>query len=375
MDEQKEICYWKVVVSLIFSILATVLVVYIGIRGIMFFMPFAIGWVVALLASPMVKWLERRLKIVRKLGSAIIIALVLALFVLAGYVIVVHLWNYIVAFSYDFPVYYKSLGDELQLVSDNITIIISRMPSVVGDSWTNLSENFVAYISQLASSISEPTVAFASNFAKKVPSFLVSFIVMIISAYFFIADKDNVVLWCKKVAPQPIQKRMELVVYQLKYAIGGYVKAQLKIMLVVCLVLAICLSLIRVEYALLLALLIAFLDFLPIFGTGAVLWPWAVFQILIGDYKRAAILFGIYLLTQGMRHLIQPKFVGDSIGLKPLPTLVLLYIGYQFGGVTGMIIAIPVGLIVINLYESGAFDYILDDVKILIEGIMNLRKR
>lgn len=375
MDEQKEICYWKVIVSLIFSILATVLVVYIGIRGIIFFMPFAIGWVVAVIASPLVKWLERRLKIVRKLGSAIIIAVVLGFIVVVGYFITIHLWNYLVQFSYDFPVYYESLSDELNLASDNITVIVNRMPRVFGDSWTSLSDNFVAYISQIAASISEPTVALAGDFAKKVPSFLVSFIVMIIAAYFFIADKDSVVIWCKKVAPQPIQKRMELVVYQLKYAIGGYVKAQLKIMLVVCLVLAICLSLIRVEYAILLAIFIAFLDFLPIFGTGAVLWPWAVFQILIGDYKRAAILFGIYLLTQGMRHLIQPKFVGDSIGLKPLPTLVLLYIGYQFAGVTGMIVAIPVGLIIMNLYESGAFDYILDDVKLLIEGIMKLRKR
>ena len=76
-----------------------------------------------------------------------------------------------------------------------------------------------------------------------------------------------------------------------------------------------------------------------------------------------------------MRQLIQPKLVGDSMGMKPLVTLFLLYVGYKAGGVFGMIFAVPAGLIVINLYKAGAFDYILDDVKILTEGVLSLRNR
>ena len=63
------------------------------------------------------------------------------------------------------------------------------------------------------------------------------------------------------------------------------------------------------------------------------------------------------------------------MGMKPLPTLIFLYAGYRIGGVFGMIFAVPAGLIVINLYKAGAFDYILDDVKILIEGVMKLREK
>lgn len=61
------------------------------------------------------------------------------------------------------------------------------------------------------------------------------------------------------------------------------------------------------------------------------------------------------------------------MGLNPLVTLVLLYVGYKVGSVLGMIFAVPIGMIVINLFQAGAFDYILDDVKILLEGIMRLR--
>ena len=56
-------------------------------------------------------------------------------------------------------------------------------------------------------------------------------------------------------------------------------------------------------------------------------------------------------------------------------TLVLLYVGYRIGSVLGMIFAVPVGMIVINLYKAGAFDYILDDVKILADGVMSLRRK
>lgn len=102
--------------------------------------------------------------------------------------------------------------------------------------------------------------------------------------------------------------------------------------------------------------------------------PWAIYKFLVGDYKMVAALVILYGVTQLVRQLIQPKLVGDSMGLNPLYTLFLLYLGYRVGSVLGMIFAVPIGLILLNLYQAGAFDYILDDVKILAEGILSLRE-
>ena len=121
-------------------------------------------------------------------------------------------------------------------------------------------------------------------------------------------------------------------------------------------------------------MLIAFLDFLPFFGTGTALIPWAVYKFFVTDIKTAVGLLVIYGITQLVRQVIQPKLVGDSIGLSPLVTLVLLYVGYRIGSIFGMILAVPVGMIVFNLYKAGAFDYILDDVRILARGIASLRE-
>ena len=112
----------------------------------------------------------------------------------------------------------------------------------------------------------------------------------------------------------------------------------------------------------------------PFFGTGTAMIPWAAYSFFMGEYEKTAALVIIYVITQAVRQLIQPKLVGDSVGLNPLVTLFLLYIGYRLSGVFGMIIAVPVGMVLINMCQAGAFDYIFDDVKILVSGIVGLHE-
>ncbi len=93
--------------------------------------------------------------------------------------------------------------------------------------------NLDQYMGELVSKISQPTVTAAGNFAKSLPSYLISFIVVIMSAYFFTVQREEVIQWLKRVAPPSVEKRMSLVMDNLKYAVGGYFKAQFKIMGVV----------------------------------------------------------------------------------------------------------------------------------------------
>ena len=78
-------------------------------------------------------------------------------------------------------------------------------------------------------------------------------------------------------------------------------------------------------------------------------------------------------MGQLARQLIQPKIVGDSVGLAPIPTLFLLFAGYKSAGVVGMIIAVPIGIIVLNMYEEGVFDTFLNSLKILYASVSNFR--
>lgn len=336
-------------------------------------MPFVIGWFIAYIAQPLVNWLEKRLKIIKKFGSALIIILVLGLIVLGIYFGVSKLVSEIGALIRNFPQLYEELESGLTQVGKSLQGIFTILPRGIQNAWNTVIANLDQTMGDVIGRWSEPTMAVAGSIAKSIPSILIASIVTVISAYFFIDQRDAVIHRAKAVAPKPIQERMTMIIDNLKYAVGGYFKAQFKIMIVVCILLLIGFGLLRVNYAILLAILIAFLDFLPFFGTGTALIPWAVYKILVGNYKFAVGLLILYAITQLVRQLIQPKLVGDSMGLNPLVTLILLYIGYKVGSVIGMILAVPIGMIAINLYDAGAFDYILDDVKVLAKGIMSLR--
>ena len=366
--------YWKVIVSLTFSLIATILFIYVGFRLLGFFMPFVIGWFISYIASPIVNWLEKRVKIVKKLGSALIIIAVLGAVGILIYFIGSKLWKEIASLIQNMPKMYQDLESGFGEIGSSLNGVFKVLPAGLQDAWHTMTSNLDKTMGDLMGRISEPTVAAAGNVAKRIPSVLIATIVTFISAYFFIAERDEVIEWAKKVSPEPVVRRMSMVIDNLKFAVGGYFKAQFKIMGVVCLILEIGFVILKVHFYFLLALLIAFLDFLPFFGTGTALIPWALYKLLVKDYRMVVGLIILYGVTQLVRQLIQPKLVGDSMGMRPLLTLLFLYIGYKAGGIFGMIFAVPIGMIIINLYKAGAFDYILDDVKILMEGILSLRE-
>ncbi len=366
--------YWQVAVSLIFSILATAAFIIIGVKAIVFFMPFVIGWGISTIAAPVVDWLEKHFKIVKKLGSALIVILVIGLIVLLFYVAVSRLVTEIGELLRNIPELYGQLEIGLRKIGGSMSGLFDRLPKQIQSALQTMAENLDQYMGELISNIGEPTVTAAGNLAMRLPFYLVSVLVAVISAYFFTVEREEILSWAKKVMPQAIVKRMTLVMDNLRYAVGGYFKAQFKIMGVVFLILMAGFALLKISYFALIAILIAFLDFLPFFGTGTAMLPWALYKFLVGDYKTAFMLILIYAVTQLVRQILQPKLVADSMGMNPLVTLLLLYIGYRVSSVLGLILAVPVGMVVINMCQAGAFDYIFDDARILVEGVLRLRE-
>ena len=118
----------------------------------------------------------------------------------------------------DFPSIYAQLESGLSQIGDTLSGVFDRLPEVVQNGWNTVASNLDQYMGKVVSGISEPTVSAAGNIAKRVPYYLVSFVVAIMSAYFFIVQREDVLAWLKKVAPVSVQKRMTLVSDNLKYA-------------------------------------------------------------------------------------------------------------------------------------------------------------
>ena len=336
-------------------------------------MPFVIGWIIALIASPLVRFFERQFKVKRKAGSAFVIISVIALVILAGYFLGMKLTEQVADFVREVPEMWESTQQDFAEIGHKLENFGRHLPEEVQRTFKNITENVDQYFGELMGTLSTPTIEALSRFAKNLPSIIIGIIMSLLSAYFFVADKDYVPNLLSKAVPESILERWDMVKRGLKRAVGGYFKAQLKIELWMYVLLAVGFWILRVKYAFIIAVGVAFLDLLPFFGTGTVLLPWAAVKFLSGDYTMVIGLLIIWGVGQLARQLIQPKIVGESVGLSPIPTLFLLFIGFKAGGVVGIIIAVPLGIIVLNMYEEGVFDNTLNSLKVLYASISNFR--
>lgn len=336
---------------------------------ILLFMPFVIGGTLAWLVNPLVNFCEKKLKIKRKIGAVFV---VLAVIVSAGLLIYYAANRLLVKLSdllQMLPGLWYDMKMEFVGVTGRWLRLMENLPEELVDGMNRLGQNLGEETGVLIGKISVPSV----DAVFQLPGTMIAVIMCLLSAYFFVAEKDSVTTALKKRIPKDWQEKCFLLKQIITDVILGYLKAQLKIELWVYLVIAAGLLLLKIPYGYLVAIPIAFLDFLPVFGTGTVLLPWTIFKLLEGKYMYALGLVAIWGISQLVRQVIQPKVIGDSMGMAPLPSLVLLYIGYKLAGIAGMIAAVPLGILIKAMNRAGFFDNSKKSFLILWRGFHAFR--
>ena len=366
--------YLKIIVNIISFAAIMFICFYVLPKLIVFFMPFIIAGIIALIANPVVRFLEKRMKIVRKAGTAVVIIIVIALIVFLGYLIIAKIIDEIVSLASAAPELWRRTEQTIRSAMGLYNVYLNKMPASVqnwlNDATDNAGTSLTAWFSGLRTPIADTT----SSLAQNVPLVIIGIIMAILASYFFLAERDYLVRLVRRIVPKQVMDRWNIVYGTMKDAVGGYLKAQFKIMGIVYIVLFVGLLILRQDNALLVGLLIALLDFLPFFGTGTVMVPWAIIELFQADYKLAVGLMITWGASQLVRQLVQPKLVGDSIGLDPLPTILLLYVGFRLKGAAGLILAVPVGMIVINLYKAGVFSNFVYSIRILGRDLAGFRR-
>ncbi len=112
-------------------------------------------------------------------------------------------------------------------------------------------------------------------------------------------------------------------------------------------------SLLRVPMAIPTAFLISFADFLPLIGTGGILVPWIIFELIRRNYYFAVALIIVYAIISLVRNIAEPKIVGAQVGLHPLVTIMGMYIGMKLFGFIGIFIAPMIILVAKQLNDTG----------------------
>lgn len=366
--------YLKIFCNILFAVFVFVFIAVIVPKLIVYFMPFVIGFLLSLIANPIVRFFEKKINIKRKYGSFITIVGVIALLVLVCYGLISALFSGLQGFVNGIPDLYLSASEELTKAATQLQAMLNRLPLKNDVDLAPAGNLLGEIVTGFLAGVDTTSVSAITDVAKSLPDILMGVITGLIATYFFITDHDKLKEMIKEHMPFLMNDMLMRIYHEIFHVVGGYFKAQFKIMGVMYVLLAIGLSVIGIRFGWIWAAGIAFLDMLPVFGTGAVLWPWTVIKLLSANYGTAAGMMIIYAICQLTHQLIQPKLIGDSVGMNPFATLFFMFIGYRIKGVLGMIIAIPVGMILVHLYIAGAFDTLLWCFKEIVKDFNDFRR-
>ena len=337
-------------------------------------LPLIVAWFIAMIANPLVRFLENKIKIMRKHGTVIVIVLVLALICAAIYGIISFIVVQTSLLIDDLPSVYESVVNNIQqamsVLHEKINIIPADVQSMLGKKNVQLNE----YILTALKSLKTSPVSTVGNVASSLIDFFVLLILTLMMTYFFVADHDKIKEEVVAHMPESIKKGWQMTKDIIVKAIGGYLKACFQIMIVVFVILFTIFLIMGQKYAALIALITAFLDFLPFLGTGIILTPWAIYEIITGDYKAAVILVAAYFISLFVHRILEPKLIGDSVGMSPFLTLISMFIFYRLIGMLGLIVGISIAMVLQAFYEGGVFDNTIRGIKILVKDINEYRK-
>ena len=364
MQEPK--IYARILVNFLLTLAGVLLVVLLGPKLLRFFMPFVIAFVISSIANPIVRFMEKKIKIARKYSSVLMIVLVLGAVVGVLYLLVSFLVKQTMNLYDDRFMIYNEIVEILDNFTDKLGGVFEKLPMSLQETLNNLQDSLSVWAENFVANIELPGISAVGSYVGNVVEIIFFAIITILAAYFLTAERDNMGAWLTKVMPESVKHYYRMIVDSFKKAVGGYFKAQFKIMIILVIIMFVGFEILNINYSFLLALVIAFLDFLPVFGTGAVFWPWLVVDIVVGDYKQAIFLGILYLVCQLVKQILQPKMVGDSVGINPLAALLYMFIGYRFAGVIGMIIGILMTVLasaLLILMQDEAFMYeFLDEI-------------
>ncbi len=313
--------------------------------------PFIVAWIFSCILNPFVTWAHRQLKLNRGVGSIISMLTILSALVTLIYAIVRKLWLQIIGLARDLPYYSNNVIEGFNAFEEKLSAIFKMVPA------TQALSNIDTLIAQFLKSLSSVITSVIPNVYEAVaavPDVVIFIIITLLSTFFMTKDHYYIKGFVKAQLSDTIIDKVVVMQEGLVQAIGGYVKTQFILMSITFTICLVGLFILGQPYTLLLALVIAIIDALPVFGSGTILLPWGFYNIIVGNYSLGLGLIIIYGVIFIVRQTMEPRILANQIGVYALVTIMAVYIGYKIIGIFGLIIGPAIVVIIQMLQNVGA---------------------
>ena len=325
-----------------FNMVLITAAVYFGLKYILpLFVPFLAAYFLAWLIRPAVGFLHRRLKVPPAVGGAAAIFLVFAAVGTGLFWLGRMLIDQLTAFFANLPEYQEVLSEQIEGLCSGCDRIF-RLPA--GTAEAAMEENMRLVMENVQTEVIPVLSKQSLSVAIGAAGLLGILLIVVVSALLIVKDME---VYRDKFRDSRFYREIHRVTDKLSKTGIAYLRTQGIIMLIIGTICTVGLLLIDNRYALLIGIGIALFDAFPVLGSGLILIPWAVIRLLARDIRSAVILVVMYVICQLVREVLEPKMLGDKIGIPPLGTMMAMYVGIKLFGVSGFLLG-PVGLIILK---------------------------
>ena len=345
--------YWTKVIRKLTALVFTIIVVFFTFKLAVFYMPFLIAFILSLLIEPVIRWLMKKTNLKRKTSAILILGLVISIII--GFLT----WGIISLISessnllQNFNVYVEKANNLLQGFINSIDLNRIKIPeeimNIANNSFNEFLQTFSIWAKELLTSI--------LNAITSIPTIIIYIVISLLSLYFICTDKIYMLDQLEHHFPERWIKKLNIHIKELTKVLGGYLKAEATLVLVSFIISIIGLYFLKfmkfnIPFPLLAALIIAFVDALPIFGSGTVMIPWAIICGLDGDIRLGIAILILWIIMSIVRQFIEPRVVSKNIGIHPIFTLIAMYTGFKVIGIIGMLIGPIILIILKNIFGT-----------------------
>ena len=343
----------KFIIDILFYSIIAVLVYFLFKFLSLYLLPFVIGIFVSFLVQKPVKAMSKKFKLPK--GPLTIT------FVVTSYLLIVAIISVLIFLIYrwlsDIVAILPSFTSDFTEIADNINTSLTNalrgLPHAVTDYIKSLPSKLSGAVDSLGLSLSN----WALSLATSIPSYLISIIVTVVASCYIAYDYDKIILFAKQKTPIKAWRLIIEIKDTFLKNIFKMLKGYIILMLLTFTELSIGLLLLGQSNAILLAAIICVIDILPVLGTGAVVIPWAIISLFTGNIWKAIGLIVMYIVITIVRNFLEPKIIGNQVGLYPLITLLSMFCGLKLMGIVGLFL-FPLTLIVINdLHKQGKINF------------------
>ena len=250
-------------------------------------------------------------------------------------------------------IYIEKIYDQIQKYINSIEFDKLEIPKQVISIIETSANNFLDFVTKWVSGLLTSILQGITS----LPVIGIYIVITILSTYFICADRLFILDQFEHHFPKLWVRKFGIHLKKLISTLGSYLKAEATLILISFIEVLIGLCIFKwiglnVEYPLLAALGIGFVDALPILGSGTVMIPWAIISAVNGDLKLGIAIFILYVIILVVHQLLEPKIVSNNLGIHPIFTLIAMYTGFKISGIIGLFIGPIVLIILQNVFET-----------------------